>query len=144
MKKKLLSVLLACVMVFAFAAPAMAADIPMTHGDMEALVGEITIPAEKDVDDALTQEEAVAYVLLWAGMEADQLGTYPNDWNAMALSAAIVDLDTFDPTAVCTKAEVEAMMENAAPLYEAMHAEKMAPLFIDGVAQPLDVHFCEA
>lgn len=137
MKKKLLVVMLACMMVFAFAVPAMAADIPMTHGDMEALVGEISIPAEKDVDDALTQEEAVAYVLLWTGMKEAQLGNYPADWNAMALSAAIVDLDTFDPTAVCTKAEVEEMMANAKVLYDAMHADKKAPLFINGVAQPI-------
>ena len=112
MKKSFLILMLACVMVFAFAAPAMAADTPMTHGDMAALVGDITIPAEKDVDDALTQEEAVAYVLLWTGMTADQLGVYPTDWNAMALSAAIVDLDAFDPTAVCTKAEVEAIKDS--------------------------------
>lgn len=136
MKKKLLVLMLAFVMVFAFAAPAMAAD-GLTHGDMAALVGNVTIPAETKATDAVTQEQAAAYVLLWSGMKAEQLGTYPSDWNAMALSAAVVDLDTFDPTGACTEAMVKEMKSNAKALYDAMHADKMSPLFINGEAQPI-------
>ena len=140
MKKKLFSVLLICVMVLAFAAPVMAADA-LQHGDVAALLdtdaAKIAIPAEKEATDTLTQEEAAAYLLLWCGMDQSQLGTYPADWNAMALSAAIADLDAFDPTAPCTEAEFEAMKANAQPLYDALHADKMHPLFINGVAQPI-------
>ena len=140
MKKKLFSVLLICVMVLAFAAPVMAADA-LQHGDVAALLdtdaAKIAIPAEKEATDTLTQEEAAAYLLLWCGMDQSQLGTYPADWNAMALSAAIADLDAFDPTAPCTEAEFEAMKANAQPLYDALHADKMQPLFINGVAQPI-------
>ncbi|MGN0963052.1 MAG: CocE/NonD family hydrolase, partial [Clostridia bacterium] len=140
MKKKLFSVLLICVMVFAFAAPVMAADA-LQHGDVAALLNtdaaKIAIPAEKEATDTLTQEEAAAYLLLWCGMDQSQLGTYPADWNAMALSAAIVDLDAFDPTAPCTEAEFKAMKANTQPLYDALHADKMKPLFINGVAQPI-------
>lgn len=136
MKKKLLVLMLAFVMVFAFAAPAMAAN-SLTHGDMAALVGNVTIPADVKATDTVTQEQAAAYVLLWTGMKSEQLGTYPNDWNAMALSAAVVDLDTFDPTAACTEAMVKEMKTDAKALYDAMHADKMSPLFINGEAQPI-------
>lgn len=53
MKKKLLVLMLAFVMVFAFAAPAMAAD-SLTHGDMAALVGNVTIPADVKATDTVT------------------------------------------------------------------------------------------
>lgn len=140
MKKKATGLLLALSMVLSFACPAGAANLDSGNpvllvSDLAKIDDTIEIPGA-DGSGALTQQEAAAFTLRRAGMKTSQLGSYPDDYNAMAKSAGIVD-GTFDPEAPCTEAMLAQMWENAQPLYQAINADKKQPLFVNGEAQPI-------
>ena len=144
MKKKWTSLCLALAMAASLACPVGAAELDttaddqvMAFSDLAELDSSIEIPHEGSQDDALTMQDAVAFVLLDAGMTKAQLGSYPDDYNAMAISAGLVSED-FDPQAPCTKAQLEEMQKTAQPLKEAMaKGDKKEPLFMNGMAQPI-------
>ncbi|MCD8374436.1 MAG: CocE/NonD family hydrolase, partial [Oscillospiraceae bacterium] len=97
------------------------------------------LPEEALTSEEVTWNAAIAYLLRAAGMEESQLGTYPDDYAAMADSLAMIDLDDYDGTAVITVAEYEALSadEGLAALTAAMSAETKSPLFVNGMAQPI-------
>lgn len=43
----------------------------------------------------------------------------------------------YNQTEACTFAQLTAMLSNVQPLYDALHADKLQPLFINGMAQPI-------
>ena len=88
-------------------------------------------------NDPLTQQEAAAYLLRYAGMKESQLGEYPYDYNYMAESAGLTSGITYEPETQVTYSDFMTMFQNAAPLYDALHAERKEPLFLNGMAQPI-------
>ena len=111
----------------------------MAFSDLAELDSSIEIPHEGSKATALTMQEAAAFVLRQSGMSDAQLGAYPDDYNAMAISVGLVSED-FDPQAPCTQEQLEKMQQIAQPLKEAMSKEKKEPLFMNGMAQPIFVY----
>lgn len=103
------------------------------QGEKEFFVPELRPAA----NDPLTQQEAAAYLLRYAGMKESQLGEYPYDYNYMAESAGLTSGIDFAPEAQVTYSDFMTMFQNAAPLYDALHAERKEPLFLNGMAQPI-------
>ena len=98
----------------------------------------MTLPVTGEPDQAVTNQEAVAYLLRWAGMEESQLGTYPADYNAMADSMGMTDgIEGYTPTATCTQGNLAVMKQSAQVLYDALHGDTLEPLFMNGMAQPI-------
>lgn len=148
MKKRVTALVLTLVLALSLAAPALAAEPGQTKAPDEAVTwGELT----KDAPDLtlpegvggpatkpVTNQEAVAFLLRWAGLEEKQLGTYPADYNAMADSMGMTDgIANYAPSATCTKANLTQMKQSADLLYNALHGEKLQPLFLNGMAQPI-------
>lgn len=143
MKKKWTSLCLALAMAASLACPVGAAELDttaddqvMVFSDLAELDSSIEIPHEGSKETALTMQEAAAFVLRQSGMSDAQLGAYPDDYNAMAISVGLVSED-FDPQAPCTQEQLEEMQQIAQPLKEAMSKEKKEPLFMNGMAQPI-------
>ena len=143
MKKKWTSLCLALAMAASLACPVGAAELDttaddqvMVFSDLAELDSSIEIPHEGSKDTALTMQEAAAFVLRQSGMSDAQLGAYPDDYNAMAISVGLVSED-FDPQAPCTQEQLAEMQQIAQPLKEAMSKEKKEPLFMNGMAQPI-------
>ena len=89
MKRNLTVLLLVLALALSLVSPAMAVEsedtsAPVTWGELTADSPDLTLPVTGEPDQAVTNQEAVAYLLRWAGMEESQLGTYPADYNAMA------------------------------------------------------------
>ncbi|MCD8192903.1 MAG: hypothetical protein LUD55_08945, partial [Oscillospiraceae bacterium] len=112
-------------------------DNSMTLADLAN--AEELLPAEALESEVVTWDVAIAYLLRAAGMEESQLGTYPDDYAAMADSLAMIDLDDYDGDAVISPAKYKALSkdEGLAALTEAMSAETKSPLFVNGMAQPI-------
>ena len=145
MKRKLLSALLAMTMVAALLVPAASAaekaDSPaLTWAELEAKDAEAAA-AVKELHGAsgtVTLHELSDFALLYSGMEEKQLGTHPHDWDSMAKSADLLaGVEADDLSATATQADFRQVMKQSAPLYDALHAEKLQPLFINGLAQPI-------
>lgn len=116
----------------------------MTYGDLAAYSDDMAqtpngeddaLPFDGEADDVLTQSEAVSFLLLYSGLKKSQLGVYPRDYEAMADSLGL----TYEADAPCTKEFFESLLnsETFTALYDALHADKMAPLFLNGMAQPI-------
>ena len=148
MKKRVTALVLTLVLALSLAAPALAAEPGQTKAPNEAVTwGELT----KDAPDLtlpegvggpatkpVTNQEAVAFLLRWAGLEEKQLGTYPADYTAMADSMGMTDgIANYAPSATCTKGNLTQMKQSADLLYNALHGEKLQPLFLNGMAQPI-------
>ncbi len=89
-------------------------------------------------DKVVNLQDVVDFALLYSGMTEEQLGKHPYDWNCMADSAALLNgVNYKNPDAVATKADFTKIMKNVKPLYKALHADKLQPLFINGEAQPI-------
>ncbi len=121
MKKKWTSLCLALAMAASLACPVGAAgldttadDQVMVFSDLAELDSSIEIPHEGSKDTALTMQEAAAFVLRQSGMSDAQLGAYPDDYNAMAISVGLVSED-FDPQAPCTQEQLAEMQQIAQP-----------------------------
>ncbi len=63
---------------------AAAASPVVTWGELTKDAPDLKLPVSGQADQTVTNQEAVAFLLRWAGMEESQLGTYPRDYNAMA------------------------------------------------------------
>ena len=143
MKRNLTVLLLVLALALSLVSPAMAVEsedtsAPVTWGELTADSPDLTLPVTGEPDQAVTNQEAVAYLLRWAGMEESQLGTYPADYNAMADSMGMTDgIEGYTPTATCTQANLAVMQQSAQVLYDALHSETREPLFMNGMAQPI-------
>lgn len=149
MKKRVTSLLLILVLAVSLVSPALAAgegdSAPVVTSAQAVTWGELTkdapdliLPVSGKADQAVTNQEAVAFLLRWAGLEESQLGTYPADYNAMADSMGMTDgIAGYDPTAPCTQANLAVMQKAADTLYAALHADTLEPLFMNGMAQPI-------
>lgn len=106
-------------------------------------------PAEEEtpaLDPAATQQETVIFMLRFAGMKDSQLSSvseeenaeqFAYDCNELANSINMFKGFTYEPESECTFAQLNTMFKNAEPLYNALHADKLKPLFINGMAQPI-------
>lgn len=119
-----MSLLLALIMVFSLVVPAAAAD-----------AADEKLPA--------TQQDAVIAVLRDAGMEDSQLSTaeygseqFAYDCTELAKSMGILPAN-YNASAACTAEMYSALTKAAQPLYQALHADKLQPLFMNGMAQPI-------
>lgn len=154
MTKRFPALLLAIVLVLSLIVPASAADgaaqlegyessAGLVDGDLAVIGGELgcsdALIAEytADADSVLTMQEAAAFLLRYAGMEAGQLGEFPRDYNAMAGSVGLTDGVEWAPEEQCTAGDFAVMLDNVGVLYDALHAEALQPLFVDGLAQPI-------
>ena len=143
MKRNLTVLLLVLALALSLVSPAMAVEsedtsAPVTWGELTADSPDLTLPVTGEPDQAVTNQEAVAYLLRWAGMEESQLGTYPADYNAMADSMGMTDgIEGYTPTATCTQGNLAVMKQSAQVLYDALHGDTLEPLFMNGMAQPI-------
>ena len=78
-----------------------------------------------------TLEEAAAALLRWAGLTDDQIGTWPDDYNALADSLLL------NAEGVATQSAVTAMAETAGQYRAVITADTPSPLFVNGEAQPI-------
>ncbi|MCD8116396.1 MAG: hypothetical protein LUE21_04655 [Oscillospiraceae bacterium] len=138
MKKRLLALICAAVLLFACGIPAMADSSSAETGTLTLTWGDLTAGDLDLSEQTVTNQEVVAYLLRWAGMEESQLGSYPDDYNSLAESMGMTDgIEDYDPTAPCTQENLAVMMETAQVLYDALHADTLEPLFLNGMAQPI-------
>ena len=141
MKRKVLALLLTLAMVLtvlpgaAFAADNENSDV-LTYADLAEISGDITIPDDASEATELTVADAVRALLLWTGMTEEQLGTFPADYLAQARSMGMITEDT-DTDAACTLEAYRQMKAVADTMYAALHADKLQPLFMNGMAQPI-------
>ncbi|MEG1577138.1 MAG: CocE/NonD family hydrolase [Oscillospiraceae bacterium] len=87
--------------------------------------------------DSVKLQEAVTVFLRRAGLTDKQLGAWPGDYSAMAASVKLVPGKEYNPTAPATVEAVTALAAKAEALRKAITAPVPAPLFVDGVAQPI-------
>lgn len=147
MKKKLTTLLLIMVMVLSLLTPALAVDDEqyLQQSDLAAFSEQVegdeavAMAVEEASDSAtgVTQQEAARFLLFYAGMKESQLGTYPDDYNAMAESVGLTKNIEWAPAELCTVEEFNTMLQNVQVLYDAMHKDVKQPLFVDGLAQPI-------
>lgn len=147
MKKKLTTLLLVMVMVLSLLTPALAVDNEqyLQQSDLAAFSAQlegddaVAMAAEEtsESETGVTQQEAARFLLLYAGMKESQLGTYPDDYNAMAVSVGLTKNIEWTPADPCTVDEFNTMLQNVQELYDAMHKDLKQPLFVDGLAQPI-------
>lgn len=95
-------------------------------------------PAGKRVSDPLTLQEVIYSLLKGSGLSDQQLGTYPDDYNALAQSMGMIE-GTEDFDADCTAEQLASFLEPAQTLYDSLHREdgKLVPLFMNGRAMPI-------
>jgi len=143
-KGKLIALVLMLALVLTQFMPLHVFAVNTTDGNRPLLRSDIAAYlAEEDMDllpsgasAPLTQQDAVAAVLKYAGLKESSLGAFPDDYNAMAKSVGLVD-ETYDPTAEATLDDFAALINKAQPLKEAVGAENPAPYFVNGMAQPI-------
>ena len=154
MKKRIIAILLVLTMLLALSVPGTALSAVTNADDGNrfirrsdladydnnaAIFSEDDVENPEDVpqDQDMTQQEVAAFLLRFAGLKESQLGTYPDDYNALAESTGLTAGLDYKPEAACPINYFNEMLKNLAPLYEALHAEQMEPLFINGMAQPI-------
>ena len=148
MKKRLTVLLLVMVMALSLFTPALAADDGeqyLQQSDLAAISAQVegdeavamAVEEASESETGVTQQEAARFLLLYAGMKESQLGTYPDDYNAMAESVGLTKNIEWTPAELCTVDEFNTMLQDVQPLYDAMHKDVREPLFVDGVAQPI-------
>ena len=141
MKKRILALMLTLAMVLtvlptaAFAADAKDSGV-LTYAELAELDQDIEIPNDASETKGPTVAEAIRALLLWTGMTEEQLGTYPADYLALARSMGMITEET-NTEAVCTLEAYRQMKEAADTMYDALHADKLEPLFMNGMAQPI-------
>ncbi len=148
MKKRLTVLLLVMVMALSLFTPALAVDDGeqyLQQSDLAAISAQVegdeavamAVEEASESTTGVTQQEAARFLLLYAGMKESQLGTYPDDYNAMAESVGLTKNIEWTPAELCTVDEFNTMLQDVQPLYDAMHKDVREPLFVDGVAQPI-------
>lgn len=125
MKKRVAGLLLALMMALSLVTPAVAVETEngvsaaaaspvVTWGELTKDAPDLKLPVSGQADQTVTNQEAVAFLLRWAGMEESQLGTYPRDYNAMADSMGMTDgIAQYSPTDPCTQANLAVMKQSA-------------------------------
>ena len=148
MKKRLTVLLLVMMMALSLFTPALAVDDGeqyLQQSDLAAISAQVegdeavamAVEEASESTTGVTQQEAARFLLLYAGMKESQLGTYPDDYNAMAESVGLTKNIEWTPAELCTVDEFNTMLQDVQPLYDAMHKDVREPLFVDGVAQPI-------
>ena len=141
MKRRILTLLLTLVMVLSLL-PGTALAVndsstpAVTYADLADIDGTALIPDGAGENTELTVADAVRALLLWTGMTEQQLGSFPDDYLAQARSMGMIDADT-DTDAACTLAAYRQMKAVANQMYDALHADKLQPLYMNGMAQPI-------
>lgn len=141
MKRRILTLLLTLVMVLSLL-PGTALAVndssapAVTYADLADINGTALVPDGAGENTELTVADAVRALLLWTGMTEQQLGSFPDDYLAQARSMGMIDTDT-DADAPCTLAAYRQMKAVADQMYDALHANKLQPLYMNGMAQPI-------
>ena len=102
--------------------------------DLSAYTGSLSNPALADKE--LTLQEAVDELLNWAAVNNSQLGSSAQDRVNLAKSLGMIEKEA-DLTASVQGANLQSMYAVAKRLHDAYRAEKKAPLFLNGRAQPI-------
>lgn len=142
MKRRILTLLLTLVMVLsllpgtALAVNDSSSAPAVTYADLADINGTALVPDGAGENTELTVADAVRALLLWTGMTEQQLGSFPDDYLAQARSMGMIDADT-DADAPCTLAAYRQMKAVADQMYDALHADKLQPLYMNGMAQPI-------
>lgn len=139
MKRRILTLLLTLVMVLSLL-PGTALAVndssrapAVTYADLADINGTALVPDGAGENTELTVADAVRALLLWTGMTEQQLGSFPDDYLAQARSMGMIDADT-DADAPCTLAAYRQMKAVADQMYDALHADKLQPLYMNGMA----------
>ena len=141
MKRRILTLLLTLVMVLSLL-PGTALAVndssapAVTYADLADINGTALVPDGAGENTELTVADAVRALLLWTGMTEQQLGSFPDDYLAQARSMGMIDADT-DADAPCTLAAYRQMKAVADQMYDALHTDKLQPLYMNGMAQPI-------
>ena len=142
MKRRILTLLLTLVMVLsllpgtALAVNDSSSAPAVTYADLADINGTALVPDGAGENTELTVADAVRALLLWTGMTEQQLGSFPDDYLAQARSMGMIDADT-DADAPCTLAAYRQMKAVADQMYDALHADTLQPLYMNGMAQPI-------
>lgn len=142
MKRRILTLLLTLVMVLsllpgtALAVNDSSSAPAVTYADLADINGTALVPDGAGENTELTVADAVRALLLWTGMTEQQLGSFPDDYLAQARSMGMIDADT-DADAPCTLVAYRQMKAVADQMYDALHADKLQPLYMNGMAQPI-------
>ena len=110
-----------------------------TYSKLKAYAPDLDLPFTAGNNTLVTQQDAICFLLRYAGLSASQLGTYPSDYISMAESMGVLDLINYDATAPCTQ-EMFDMLRESEPftaLKDTLSADKLQPLFLNGMAQPI-------
>ena len=102
--------------------------------DLSAYTGSLSNPALADKE--LSLQEAVDELLNWAAVNNSQLGSSAQDRVNLAKSLGMIEKEA-DLTASVQGANLQSMYAVAKRLHDAYRAEKKAPLFLNGRAQPI-------
>lgn len=89
-----------------------------------------------DGDAAVSNQDAVKALLEWTGLSEEALGDYPNDYNAFAESLGLFS-DDIDLDAQIMSEDFNTMMDVVSKVKDAVTSDKLEPLFINGMAQPI-------
>ena len=89
-----------------------------------------------DGDAAVSNQDAVKALLEWTGLSEEALGDYPNDYNAFAKSLGLFSEDV-DLDAQIMSEDFNTMMTVVSKVKDAVSSDKLEPLFINGMAQPI-------
>lgn len=139
LRTRLLSGVLVLIMVLsALPATAFAAE-GGTGVTREALAqrlgGDYVVPEDQG---ELTHQAVVSALLRWAGMKDSQLGSYPDDYNALADSLGMDQgIGGYAPAGLCTPEDLDKMLAVAETLKAALEQSPRQPLFLNGMAQPI-------
>ena len=90
----------------------------------------------ENADAAVSNQDAIKALLEWTGLSEEALGDYPNDYNAFAESLGILSEDV-DLEAQIMSEEFNTMMDVVSKVKDAVSSDKLEPLFINGMAQPI-------
>lgn len=143
----MISLLLAVVMLLSLAVPAFAAEAASAADVVEDDIM-VTSASTGEADDAAapepeTMEDALVAALRSTGMKDTQLSTaaygteqFAYDCTELARSMGILP-DDYTADAACTPEAAAAFTAAVQPLYNVLHANKMTPLFMNGMAQPI-------
>ncbi len=118
-----------------------ATDIPTADGmvhwkDLKALAPDLNLPLDGEDDAVVTQLEAMAFLMLGAGLADTQLGSYPDDYRSMAQSMGLLSAGEQgdDP---CTQEQFDSLKNSYEITALKQAVEKQTPLFLNGMAQPI-------
>lgn len=113
----------------------------LTVQNLTALYDELD--GEYEAPATATQADVLVYLLRYAGLADSQIsfdepGTeqFVYDSEQLFISMGILPSD-YDADAECTVEQLNALREDIQPLYDALHADKLEPLFMNGMAQPI-------